>query len=229
VASRYRNLDLNKVDFAFGGSTLQMLATLDTSSDPYIVTKVAGTKTILVVKKKEYTQNIVNIGFQFERYVTGKKMSDTSSELEFVEHMHLTKVGAFKVLFRAEVDAQTSSGYPVEVTASNPHYWGTKVLFQMISNGSTKLCHGEKYRGALAHITLQDLSQVSKDALEYTDVRVLQRNILKGMNAIKAQLEPLVDGEIRRISFSGGSLKLLPTSSRTSAILPSNEVVKSLL
>ena len=126
--------------------------------------RVPGKKTILL-KRKEYTQNLADVGFRFERYVTGKLMSDSGGPLEFVEHMHLVKVGKHKVLFHAEADALTLDGDPVEIKVSNPRYWGTKVMFQMISYGSTKLCHGEKYRGVLSRVTLRSLSSVARDAL----------------------------------------------------------------
>jgi hypothetical protein len=224
VAVKHRGLDLDKVDFAFGGSTLEMLANKDAGS-PYIVVRVPGFKTILVVKRKEYDQNLADIGFQFERYVTGKSMSDVDAEVEFVEHMHLMNVGKYNVLFRAETDARQADS-PVEVKVSNPQYWGTKVMFQMISSGSTKLCHGEKTRGALTNVTLKSLSRVARDSLAYSDVASLQKNILDGMEAIQEQLR---DGEVRKVSFSGGQLRLIHTSGRTSDVLPSGDVVRSLL
>jgi hypothetical protein len=68
VASQHRGVDLNDIDFVFGGSTLEMLAQCD-NSDMYIVTRIPGTKkACLVVKFKEYTQNHGDLGFQFERW-----------------------------------------------------------------------------------------------------------------------------------------------------------------
>lgn len=227
VASCHRGVDLDTVDFCFGGSTLEMLANKDTADAPYIVTRVPGKNAILVVKRKEYAQNCADVGFQFERYVTGKKMSDSVGPSEFVEHLHLVKVGKYKVLFRAEADALTVDGDPVEIKVSNPRYWGTKVLFQMISNGSTKLCHGEKYRGVLSRVTLRSLSSVARDALQCSNVTMLQNNILNGMEAIHEY--QLGEGEIRKIVFSRGSLTLPPTSSRSSVVLPPDDVVESLL
>ena len=153
-------------------------------------------------------------------------MSDTSSsDIEFVEHMHLMKVGPYTVLFRAETDALWR-GSPVEIKASNPRYWGTKVMFQMISSGSTQLCHGEKYRGAVTRVTLKTLATVAKEALEYSDAARLQKNILEGMEAIQSQME---GHELRRICFNRGSLELAATSGRNSAVLPPSKLVESLL
>jgi hypothetical protein len=130
VASQHRRVNMDEVDFAFGGSTLEMLARKDASS-PYMVTRMSHTGTILVVKCKECVQNYADFGFQFERLVTGQSFSDRS-EVEFVEHLHLMQVGTHRVLFQAETDAM-HDGEPIEVKASNPRYWGTKVMFQMIN------------------------------------------------------------------------------------------------
>lgn len=223
VAAKHRGVDMTKIHFAFGGSTLEMLASKDDSSS-YITTRIPGTDCILVVKRKIYTQNLSDPGFQFERLMTGKDVPDAGTA-GFVEHMQIMKVGDYNVLFRAESDA-ILHGSPVEIKASNPRYWGTKVMFQMISSGSTKLCHGEKSRGTVTRITLQSLSTVVKESLEYSSISLLQENILEGMQAIESQL---THEELRKISFSGGSLKLIPTSDRASAILPPPEIVISLL
>lgn len=143
-----------------------------------------------------------------------------------VEHMHTMKIGKRTVLFCAEVDAKDDDGSPVEVIASNPHYWGTKVMFQMISSGSSKLCHGEKSRGALTRVTLKSISRVSKDALEYANVSLLRKNILQGMEAILSQLR---DDEPYRVNFSGGLLKLLPASARVFTLFPPDDIVAHLI
>lgn len=118
---------------------------------PFIAQRIPGTKSILIAKKKDYEQNLGDFGFQFERHVTVGLMDTV--DFSTVEHMHTMKIGKRTVLFRAEVDAKDDDGSPVEVKASNPHYWGTKVMFQMISSGSSRLCHGEKSRGALTRAT----------------------------------------------------------------------------
>lgn len=203
-----------------------MLATKD-ASNPYITTFIPGFKCILVVKRKEYTCNLSDNGFQFERFVTGKAMANTDDDVEFVEHMHLVKVGNYKVLFCAETDA-TFQGFPVEIKCSNPAYWGTKVMFQMISNGSPKLCHGEKRRGVLTRVVMKRLSTVSRDALEYSNVRTLQNRILDGMAAIQDQLH---ENDSSQISFpyGGGPLKLIPNSDASFTVLPPSGLVESIL
>ena len=43
-AAKEKGLDLSTIDFVFGGSTLDFLATKSTSKDKFIVTKIPGTK-----------------------------------------------------------------------------------------------------------------------------------------------------------------------------------------
>jgi hypothetical protein len=193
--------------------------------DPVIAQRIPGTKCILIAKRKDYEKNLGDLGYQFERHVTGVGLMDTT-DFSTVEHVHKMKVGERTVLFCAEVDAKDDKGSPVEVTAKNPHYWGTKEMFQMISNGSSKLCHGEKSRGVLTRVTLKSLSTVSKNALKDADVSSLQKNILQGMDAISSQLQ---DGEPHRVTFSGGSLKLLPVSARVFALFPPDDIVARLI
>ncbi len=152
-------------------------------------------------------------------------MADTSLT-RFVEHLHIMKIGDHSVLFRAEVDAVDDNDTPVEVKASNPRYWGTKVLFQMISNGSSKLCHGEKYRGTLSRVTLKGLSSVAATALQYENVKSLERNIIDGMESLKKQV---IDDGVYRVCFDRGALKLGSTSTRTHALLPPSNVVAALI
>ncbi len=149
-----------------------------------------------------------------------------TTDFSTVEPMHTMKIGKRTVLFRAEVNAKDDDGSPVEVKASNPHYWGAKVMFQMISSGSSKLCHGEKWRGALTRVTLKSLLRVSKDALEYANVSTLQKNILQGMEAILSQLH---DDNPHRVNFSGGSLKLLPASAKVFTLFPPDDIVARLI
>ena len=151
-------------------------------------------------------------------------MSDTFGKPKHVEHIHMMKIEEKTVLFRAEVDAADANGSLVEVKASNPHYWGTKVMFQMISSGSSKLCHGEKSgRWWLDRITLRSLSSISKKALVGFDIKTLETNIVESMKAIQSQLKG--DGT-HEVSFSkGGSLSL---QASVIDLLPPDDIVKAL-
>lgn len=229
VAAKHRGVNWRDIDFALGGSTLEMLANRD-ASDPYLATIVPGTETIMVVKRKSYFHDRSQVGFQFERLVTGQAMDTTHSAWEFTEHLHVMKVGEYRVLFRAEADAMKQPGSAlVEVKASNPQYWGTKVMFQMISNGSTDLCHGVKGRGKLRKINMLSLSNVTADALRKHNVRTLETNILDGMNSLKDQMKNARANEVFRVSFSGGSLKLESTRRGEFTLLPAEDIVKELI
>lgn len=55
-----------------------MLATREIpNGSQYLATKVPGAEIIMVVRYKEYVQDYSNVGFQFERFVTGKAFDDT--------------------------------------------------------------------------------------------------------------------------------------------------------
>lgn len=62
-------------------------------------------------------------------------------------NLRLVRVGRWRVLFCAEVDAATSSTEPkpsfAEIKASDPRYFEKemKVLFQMLSSGSETLVY----------------------------------------------------------------------------------------
>jgi hypothetical protein len=231
VASQRRGVDLNDIDFVFGGSTLEMLAKCD-NSDMYKVARVPGTQNaILIVKHKEYTQNKGDVGFQFERLVTGESMDDGSADIAFMEHMHVMKVGSYRVLFLAETDA-VSNDAPVEVTASNPYHLGTKRMFQLISNGCPMMCQGVKDRSKqLVQVKHVPLSNLARDALSGAICSQLERKILQGMDALRDKMANSEKGEEFRIQFShGGSLNLESRSKHDgAALLPPSEIIKELL
>ena len=234
VASKHRNIDLNKVDFIFGGSTLEMLARHD-ASNPYMVCRIPTTTAdhalLLVRKCKEYTQNFADVGFQFERYVTTGSMCHSDS-VEFVERIQLMEIDAkFKVLLCAEADAIDDGTDPIEIKASNPQYWGTKVMFQMISSGSPTLCCGTKGKNnVLTNITMRSLSDVAADALRNRSCSILERNIVDGMKSLQDQMIDKVVYESYKISFnSQGELSLHRAITRNAIMLPPEDIVKELL
>lgn len=233
VASKHRNVDLNEVDFVFGGSTLEMLAKCD-ASNPYMVCRIPTSKanhTLLLVRKcKEYTQNYADIGFQFERYVTTGSMC-RKDPIDFLEHMQVMEIGTkFKVLLCAEADAVDDGGDPIEIKASNPQYWGTKVMFQMISSGSPTLCCGVKGRNILTNVTMRSLSNVAVDALRNRNCNTLEKNIVNGMQALLDQMIKVKDYESYKISFDNkGGISVQRAVTRNAVMLPPHDVVKELL
>jgi hypothetical protein len=176
-----------------------------------------------------YIQNYADKGFQFEQIVTGKPIA-THKEISFHEHLHVVKVGAYKVLIMADADA-VQDGETVEITASNPRYWGTKKFFQCLSNGSPSLCHGTKWKNTkITSIKLKSLSEMAQEALAFENVRTLERNIIEdGMESIQSQLEPFKKGTDCKLSFVAGKLKLAKFSGGGNHLLPLGSVVEKLL
>lgn len=163
----------------------------------------------------------------------GNKKSDT---LPSVEHLQVMEVAEKRVLFLAETDAayhDEDGHHPVEIKASNPRYWGTKVMFQMISNGSTRLCHGTKSRGSITSISIQSLLDVSKTALAggNNNTTVLENNIREGMASLLAQTAKGEPGDSFNMSFGRDrKLMLTPTRERSSdSVLPPRKVTHALL
>ena len=232
--------DLNIVDFVFGGSTLHMLATKDTSGKDYLVTTFPGTDIVLVVKHHEYTKNTSEYGYHFERFVTerfvtGGRFEDKHEE-QTVEHMQLMLLNKkYRVLFSAEYDGVGSTGHPVEVKASNPDYWGSKVMLQMISNGSTSLVVGYKSHHTLCHVETKPLSQVINTALEKETLSLLEGNIQSGLDYLNEQFksEKFSDGSVWKINFDaqGSEHKMTLTyfCKNQNQLLPPTHIILELL
>jgi hypothetical protein len=230
VSIKERDVQLDRdVDFCFGGSTLEMLATRTIEKNTqYFVTLVPQHPIVTcVVKVKEYNQNFSDVGFQFERLVTGKTFSDPHDE-SMVEHLQILEVGDYRVLFAADVDAQ-KDGHPVEVKTSNPAHWGTKTMFQMISSGSTSLCAGTKGRGTLTRVQLKSLSEVMQQALEMSRVSTLERNIREGMKALRREGGSLQEGDVMEIYFAGAAKALTLRPVHGKVLFPSKSVAEELL
>ena len=236
VAAKHRGLDLTDVDFVFGGSTLDLLASQTAVREnddklmsmerhtPYFATRIpcgsgdGGSRQgpILVCKQKEYVQDVCHECLQFERYVTGQDITGGIGDelLDFVEHIHLMKVGPYKVLFHSEIDAMITNNKNgrtslVEVKMSNIIFQKTRGLFQMISSGSSALCLGERGYGGrnkmnrVMSIDLKSLSDVARATLDRpkrkrgsgTDVTMLERNIIHGMKVLKSEFSDEVKGD----------------------------------
>ena len=253
VASQ-RGVDIQSVDFCFGGSTLDMLVTKGAqgrNNSTFIATRVPGTKCIFVSNKSSHTKDLSNIGFQFERLVTGGRMKDVS-DIKTAEHIHIMKVGGRQVLFRAEVDAIDDNNIPVEIKVS-PKTWTTSVMLQMISSGSVILCKGtsanvsaltipkrggyqlggksKSQQKVITSAECLSLSEVVSLAFKYADVSVLERNILDAMNAMQNQL--LDNNAMYKLNFlDDGSLnleKLSSTEADEYNPFPSNDIVQRLI
>ena len=80
------------------------------------------------------------------------------------------------MLFRAKADTKDDDNLPVKVKASNHHYWGSKLMFQMISSGSPKLEGCSHPRDSQWHSI--------KKGLECANVSSIKRNILQSMEVM---------------------------------------------
>ncbi|GAX23405.1 hypothetical protein FisN_15Lu126 [Fistulifera solaris] len=226
VATKIRGLQLDEIDFVFGGSTLSMLANENENGKKYLVTKIPGTSVGLIAKDDEYDLNLADSGFQFERVVTGKRI-DAREEPTFTEHLQLMQVGPFKVLFIAEADA-LKDGEPVEVACSSPYYWGIKKCLQCVSSGSPVLCHGTKYRGStITSITMKALSAMYES--NSVQLRKAQKHIINALVDLKEQLENSTHSGDSEISFSYTGKINLRDQRGPSKLLPSFDLVKELL
>lgn len=230
VAVRHRGVDMNKVDFFFGGSTLEVLATRTISNDKeYLVALLPGTDTIMIATHKDYTSDKAAPGFQFERFTTGKTFRDEHRSEEIV-HLQLMDVGGHIVLFSAEVDAMDENDDPVEVTTGNPRYWGTSKVYQMISSGSLTLWAGNKYRGSLTRIAEHRLQSLATKG--FVDVEIVQHecNIKDAMARLLEELEAgKFEGGKRVFSmtFDGTDILLDPWS--TENVFVPGAVIRELI
>ncbi len=150
-------------------------------------------------------------------------MTDYSDRLT-VEHLHVMHVSDWSVIFTAEVDAVDHESAIVEVKASNPRFWGTKVMFQKISSDSSKLCLGLRQKDVLADVSIKDLSTVEKNALESVSLKNLQINIL---NSLKSIIEQLNNEHSHRIVVNKKGLLLKRVNDIN--LFPSKQVVTRLL
>eukprot|EP00435_Cladocopium_sp_Y103_P012299 s161_g3.t1 len=135
-----RGVDLQDIDFLIGGSILAFLCEKGKKDATYLAQKCPGTNIVVMSKHKTYEQNFGQRGFQFERLVTGQDMYGLH-DLTTHEHLQLLRIGEFRVLVTAEVDAVDDLGRPVEIKSGDPRFFGIKEMLQMISSGSQLLIH----------------------------------------------------------------------------------------
>ena len=202
VISSLRSLgiDMKDIDFIFGGSTLNMLATrsIDKGTE-YIAQRIAGGP-LVVTKLKDYVQDFSNIGFQFEKFVTGHSMFEPDNKIR-TESVHIMKVKGYKILFAAECDAVDENYVPVEIkTQTNA---GTKLMWQLISSNSSKVIYGHVSRRKIIDITSMSISEIIDKNKEKLDLHVTN---------ISTSLEKLANANGNfAISFVKNQIVLTPS------------------
>lgn len=226
-----RGLVLSDIDFVLGGSGLEVLANkrIERRTDlpdntKYLVQRVENV--IVLAKSKRYVANYADTGFQFERLVTGGRL-DGKHDPTTSEHLHIMKLGKFKVLFAAEVDAVDDEGKCVEIKSGNPRYFGTKVMLQMLSSGSQTLIQADKRGPKLIKIKKRSISDLIRE--HPTDVlRGLQDNILEVLAVLKSADTKVISDEFpTELDFEGKKVVLKPCPEGD--LLPKKQVVTQLL
>lgn len=184
--------------------------------------------------------NFADEGYQFERFVTGGQFDDLHGT-SMVEHIQLMDIGGYNILIAAECDAIDDDGNMIEMKAtkaSNQQFWGTRVLLQMISNGSSVLYFGEKNRSVdrtiteLSALHKRSLLEVGQTALQ-NGAALVENNI---MNCLKTLREYALAGrfggdKVYEVSFdSEGNLALLPSRYEAGTVLlPPSLLVSEML
>eukprot|EP00441_Pelagodinium_beii_P000898 CAMPEP_0197692274 /NCGR_PEP_ID=MMETSP1338-20131121/110853_1 /TAXON_ID=43686 ORGANISM="Pelagodinium beii, Strain RCC1491" /NCGR_SAMPLE_ID=MMETSP1338 /ASSEMBLY_ACC=CAM_ASM_000754 /LENGTH=338 /DNA_ID=CAMNT_0043274911 /DNA_START=40 /DNA_END=1056 /DNA_ORIENTATION=+ len=224
-----RRGSLDGIDFLLGGSSLEILAQKKPIEEgtKYLTQRCPGTEIILLCKHKQYVQNYADVGFQFERLLTGQRM-DGRHDVKKIESLHVMKIGGFNVLFSADVDAVDEEGCPVEMKTGNPMYFGTKVMFQMLSSGSKTMIRGDVDKRSrppvlnrIQSVPLETMIQQNSATLQEA-----QKNIQEGLTILK-HCQEIKEDEVGEVDFSNGRLIVMPRSS--SDILPRRAVVEQLL
>eukprot|EP01006_Ploeotia_vitrea_P008110 TRINITY_DN19152_c0_g1_i1.p1 TRINITY_DN19152_c0_g1~~TRINITY_DN19152_c0_g1_i1.p1 ORF type:complete len:338 (-),score=13.08 TRINITY_DN19152_c0_g1_i1:43-1056(-) len=134
-----RGIEPKTCHFVLGGSTLGFFATQKNPSkaNRYLIQKHEGT--IYVQKTHIFTQDYTGVPFQFERLLTGIPMAHKHPEQ--TEHLQLLRLfDKWTVLCSAEADGMDEVGNTVEIKSKKES--GTKLLFQMVSNGSCYVVSG---------------------------------------------------------------------------------------
>jgi len=224
-----RGLSLSDIDFVLGGSSLDFLvnqgAGLDTRGDAVVFLTQRAQNVIFFVKSSEYVQDHACHGFQFERLVTGERMSGKHDSTKH-ENLQVLKIGDFTVLFSADVDAVDSRGELVEIKSGNPRYFGSKVMLQMISSGSTSLVQADKRGPVLLGVRKRGISDLFREHSPESLLRY-QARIIRGLAFLKSQKEAIKENIPSEVSYVNGELSLTPQPYRS--VLPSMSVVQQLL
>ena len=217
--------DLSQIDFLFGGSTLNMFAEkcIPIDGDTKLIAQKCR-NVIMVFKHKSYRMDYNLVGYQFERLVTGKPVEQRHDTTHH-ESLTLWRIDGHNVMFCAEIDAIDHVGNPVEIKASNPRYFGTKVMFQMISSGSETLVMADRRGNKLDRIMTKTIGHmIAQHSNE--KLNLAHNNILHCIKILKKKLENS-NGEPYEIDFDDdGKMTVLPGNV---SILPDDNLLAELI
>lgn len=221
--------DLSTVDFYFGCSALEILSaerkTGKKDRAPYLIMKVPGTNIIMIRYNLLFGQDYNLPGFQFERLMTGKRLEDRH-DVGFTEHVQTMKIGSYRVLMSAEVDAVDAEGNPAELKLKSGN-GGTKAFFQMVGSGSHSLHKGRNDSGVLTSVQVLQLADLAEEVALHHDVTSLESKLIRNMERIKEwDRQGYFDvGKVYRIDFNP-RMELHPVQQ---TLLPPASVVKEVL
>ena len=189
-----KGLDLNDLDFLFGGPILGVLGERMVPIEDYhnqswviIVQRFRGVLSVRRYPNYTWKENV--IGKQLESLIIDGKLEFEDST-ERNENLTLLKVSDtdgknnYSILCVAEIDGQIkpsmnnkhnkksfqnslNSQSICEIKSTNPRYWGCKLPLQMISNNSKKLIYGqkEKLQNDKSKCKLTNILEIERDAI----------------------------------------------------------------
>ena len=150
TVARERGLCLKNLDFVLDASSLILLARTQPQKKRYkhLVQKLPGTDVIAIGNCGRYMQELHDIGYQFERLMTGEPQ-DGLHDVRWHEAIQLLDIGGWQVLVTAEVDALNAKQMPVEIKSSKTIRRRLLIL-QMLASGAVELVHAKEDRQHLA-------------------------------------------------------------------------------
>eukprot|EP00392_Amoebophrya_sp_AT5.2_P000821 g822.t1 len=152
-----RGVDLEKIDFLLGGSFLNACVRPDCflkegdnqeEAPEYLVENCKG---VLVVNKEDFVgENRIFPTYQFKRWACGRAMEEKHPELS-MGHLRVAKIGSFRVLFAASVDAlRAGSQQPAKIRMREvKDDTLVELVLQMLSCGAGSLINGTRRKGGL--------------------------------------------------------------------------------
>ncbi|CAE7571505.1 unnamed protein product [Symbiodinium microadriaticum] len=227
--AKARGLCLKNLDFVLDDISLGFLATRKQPQKRFkhLVQKLPGTDVIVLGVHGLYMRELHEIGFQFERLMTGQPL-DSPHDLCWHGAIQLLDIGGWQVLIVAEVDAMNSRRMPVEIKSSKRIREGELIL-QMLSSGAVQLVHAKRNGNTLEDVQLRSFEELVA-AMPKSWIQRVDKKLVAGLSQLKASGDVSADLVHEVASFSSNSSMLLPcTSGPARDFLPSAQVVKQLL
>ena len=201
--AKQRGCNLDKIDFMFSGSILGILQKRKIPFDPTedIEIMVQMKKGIIIIRKlarKPRNQNAA--GFKFEKIISEEEYSEESN-LSGINHVREILLGNHRILICAEIDLIDDSKNPIEAKfltkkrETNELEIHRRILFQMLSNGSTEVVIGtktinqQKNSYQIANIQKHSLEDIWNIVRQKTSEEELFGPIIEGLNELKQNVE----------------------------------------